>query len=39
MCSFSDLNLNVTNLNEKSIDQLVEQAIKCKIDHYTYNAF
>ena len=31
MCSFSDLNLNVTHLNENSIDQLVEHAIKCKL--------
>lgn len=27
---FSDLNLNVTNLPKKSIDQLVEHAIMCK---------
>jgi hypothetical protein len=26
---FSDLNLNITNLSEQSIDELVEAAIKC----------
>lgn len=30
MSSFCDLNLNVTNLPDKLIDQLVEQAIRCK---------
>ena len=27
--SFSDLNLKIQNLSQKSIDQLVEHAIKC----------
>jgi hypothetical protein len=30
MSTFSDLNLNITNLSDKSIEQLVEHAIKCK---------
>ena len=31
MSTFSDLNLNITNLSDKSVDQLVEHAIKCKL--------
>ena len=30
MPSFCELNLNVTNLSQKAIEQLVETAIKCK---------
>lgn len=33
MTTFSDLNLNVTNLPERAIDQLVEQAIKLGYDN------
>ena len=29
MPGFSDLNLNVTNLTPKAIDQLIEDAIRC----------
>ncbi len=31
MPSFCELNLNITNLSEKNIDQLVEYTIKCII--------
>ena len=31
MGSFSELNLNITNLSEKSIDDLVEHSIRCII--------
>lgn len=34
MTSFCDLNLNVTNLNEKLIDNLVENALNCKLNGY-----
>ena len=34
MASFSDLNLKVTNLSAKAIDELVEYAIKCKKNEY-----
>jgi hypothetical protein len=30
MSGFCDLNLNITNLPEKAIDQLVEYSLKCK---------
>jgi len=29
MSGFCDLNLNITNLPEKAIDQLVEYSLKC----------
>jgi hypothetical protein len=31
MATFSDLNLNITNLSPKAVDQLVENAILCMI--------
>ncbi len=38
MSGFCELNLNISNLSPKSIDQLVESAIKCKLNH-NYSTF
>ncbi len=32
MPGFSELNLNITNLQPKAVDQLVEHAVKCNLE-------